>query len=339
MDEIYSAFQDALASIKLLPSGQGHHITDSVQVYVVAFLGGGTGSGIVADVGVILRDMLATELQGQRLLLFGILPSDRMPGAGSNEESWRKSNATAAVLEVIATGLAARGTPNGVYRKRLLNRVYTIPEGPIFNEVYLIGRTNLNDVDRVAYMAGLDLFQRITDASGVGDRERSQSPDFKDLKGVDDRELYTNFSTSCPIEVRFPALEVADTFASLAAGRLLQLPDFVGEVPPEPAPTIEEQEEWEQTWDTYARPSQGATDDSTLVAPLLSFQASQFIGASSTRRNILWSQLEEAIRRIPAQLDRTRQIILKQETDRLDTIPDAQEGDMSSFTARRLTHL
>jgi tubulin-like protein len=343
LDEVYGALRNALAAIELLPTGQGHRITDSVQVYVVTFLGGGTGSGIMSDIGIILRDMLATELKGQRLILFGILPGDHMPGAGAREESWRKSNSAAAMFEMIGTSLAAQGAPDGVYRKRLLGRQFEIHEGPLFNEVYLVGRTNLDDVDKIAHMVGLDLFQRITDASGVGDRERSQSPDFHELKIPDGQGIFTNFSTSCPVEVRFPAREVADAFAHLAAGRLLQIERFVGEIPAEYADKEEDRDRWEEKWDTYARP---APDDapsgstSADVRKLPSFSANQFIGVGPLRRNTLWKQVEDAIARMPAELARARRAILQLETDRFDSIPEeGPEGSQSSFTGRRLNHL
>lgn len=340
LDEVYGALRNALAAIELLPTGQGHRITDSVQVYVVTFLGGGTGSGIMTDVGVILRDMLATELRGQRLILFGILPGDHMPGAGAREESWRKSNSAAAMFEMIGTSLAAQGARDGVYRKRLLGRQFEIHEGPIFNEVYLVGRTNLDDVDKIAHMVGLDLFQRITDASGVGDRERSQSPDFHELKIPDGQGIFTNFSASCPVEVRFPAREVVDAFAYVAAGRLMQLEDFVGEIPPEYVGDEDDYARWEEKWDGYARPTPGATPDSADVPPLLSFGANQFIGTGAMGRNLLWKQVEEAIRRVPTVLDRVRRNILKQETAEVDNVPVMEPGgDRASFTARRLTHL
>lgn len=347
LDRVYGAIQDALASIKVLPPGQGHHVTDSVQVYVVAFLGGGTGSGIVVDIGVLLRDMLQTEMEGQRLLLFGILPADRIPGSGTNEESWRKSNAAAAILETLALELAGGGSPtnNKFYRKRLLDRDFMVPEGPLFNEIYLTGRTNLNDVDRVAHLVGLDLFQRITDASGIGDRERSQSPDFKDLKRTDDRELFTNFSTSCPVEVRFPLRETCEAFAYLAAGRLLQLPDFVGGIPAEPVPSQDDLGEWEEKWDQYARPAVGIVDtdpQTTLVSPLLQFEPSQFIGASAVKRRILWDQAQDYLNRIPTRLDRVRQRIYDQELDRFNDIPEAENTSgsyLESYSTRRLTHL
>lgn len=347
LDDIYKPIQDALASIKLLPSGQGHVVTDSVQVYVVAFLGGGTGSGIVADLAVILRNMLSGEMEGQRLLLFGILPLDHIPGAGSNEESWRRSNATAALLEILATGLAAAGRRDGFYRKRLLSRSYVIPKGPLFNEMFLTGRTNLDDVDKVARMIGLDVFQRITDASGIGDSARTQSPDLKNLKDTDDEDLPTNISASCPIEVRFPTDEICDAFAYLTAGRMLKSPTFVGSVPPEPVPDDPDKTHkmWRNKLEDYAKPSlssRGATGQAaTLAKALVLFEADQFVGTGPNGRRMLWDDAREQIGRFPAELERVRDAIEAVERKRIDTIPEEelQVNQQLSYPAQRLNHL
>src|SRR5579883_3623657 len=140
-DKVEKELRAALASVSQLTGRENEVRSLGAQVYVVSFLGGGTGSGIVSDIAVMIRQMLIGEQRQQRLVLFGILPGDSMPGVNANTESWRKSNATAALLEIMAHGQATQiiSGVSGPYEKYLLAHSYFVPDAPIFNEIYLLG--------------------------------------------------------------------------------------------------------------------------------------------------------------------------------------------------------
>lgn len=320
-DRVEQAISDCLGHVHYMGLGEGERRSAAVQVYFVAFLGGGTGSGIVADLAVLVRNMLTGDQKQQRLVLFSILPGDNMPGVNANRRSWRKSNATAALLEIMAHGLAAQAN-GGIYTKYLMAQPYDIVSPTIFNEIYLLGRTNLNSVEGTARIVGLDLFHRITDASGIGNIERSESPDRQVLGAFDDCGLPTNFSTSCPFEVRFPADEVAQAFAEVAAAEMLELPEFIGQRPPRPRPGDQERGEWRRKWDQVAATAPGAVDpNGLLIRQPRTFSATDFEQAPQAQRNVFWAQTERSITDTNNEIARVINIIRMREGQRIATVP------------------
>ncbi len=330
-DDVETSIQDALGKIYRLGTRENEKRALAVQVYVVAFLGGGTGSGIVSDIAVMVRQMLTSEQKNQRLILFAILPGDTLPGVNPNEESWRKSNSTAALVEVMATGMAAQTAPNGLYSKYLLGKEYRVAPGPIFNEVYLFGRTNMNSVEDTARIVGLDIFQRITDASGIGDVERSKAPDRQVLTSVDDENLPTNFSASCPFEVRFPVDETTEAFAEVATSYMLLSPVFIGQRPSYPTPTEAERNVWVQKWrGVAARVTVASGQNDLTISRPAEFTAGQFEDATPQKRAILWQQLIRGLGATNAEIARVM--------DRMRTLEEARIADVTT-TEKRETPL
>ena len=341
-DKVEKALREALAAVSHLSGKENEVRALSAQVYVVSFLGGGTGSGIVSDIAVMMRQMLTGAQKQQRLVLFGILPGDNMPGVSPNEESWRKSNATAALLEIMAHGLAARIDHRNPYLKYLLAQRYLVPDGPIFNEVYLLGRTNLDSVEDTARIVGLDLFQRITDASGVGDIERSKAPDRTVLAGSDDELLPTNFSASCPYEVRFPIEEARRAFAEVAASYMLRLPEFIGQRPPRTPPSDAQRNEWLRKWRGFAvlAPGTPGPNDLSVGQPRL-FKPEEFEDAPSQQRDFMWQQLQRALGDMNIALKQVMERVTDREETRIRTVPTADQ--LGVYTAlglqgRKLIH-
>ncbi len=223
-DKIVQALDEALASIGALPMDRGARPVTEVAVNIVAFLGGGTGSGILPDIAVMARHRILQLNLKHRLNIFCLLP-EHVREATTNDVSWRKSNATATVMELVALSLV-RGRPNGEpgpYLHYMLHTPYEVRGTTIANEVFLFGRTSMTSAEDAARIVGLDLYMRITNASGVGFLERSKAVDRRTLGNFDSNGLPTMFGTSCPLEVAFPAVETATAFARMTAAKALPL--------------------------------------------------------------------------------------------------------------------
>ncbi|HEX8995459.1 MAG TPA: tubulin-like doman-containing protein [Ktedonobacterales bacterium] len=223
-DKIVQALDEALASIGALPMDRGARPVTEVAVNIVAFLGGGTGSGILPDIAVMARHRILQLNLKHRLNIFCLLP-EHVREATTNDVSWRKSNATATVMELVALSLV-RGRSDsapGPYLHYMLHTPYEVRGTTIANEVFLFGRTSMTSAEDAARIVGLDLYMRITNASGVGFLERSKAVDRRTLGNYDSNGLPTMFGTSCPMEVAFPAVDTATAFARLTASKTLPL--------------------------------------------------------------------------------------------------------------------
>jgi hypothetical protein len=335
--KIVQTLESALNAIAQLETTYTARRIYEVQVNIVAFLGGGTGSGILSDVAVILRSLLNNRQYQQRLNLFCILP-DRIQGATNNDISWRKSNATACLLELLALSLAA-GNPatGGRYDKYLFNERYALTSDPIANEVYLIGQTQMKNADDVARIVGLDLFQRITDVSGVGQLEHSTWVNRRSLGARDDRGQPAMFGTSCPMEVRFPAEETAKAFAQLSASLLL--PHLVGREPPPPDVDERMRTEWRNEWREIAILTPNIEGRELAVRPPQEFFESEFEGATADTFHILWSEL---VRRRDATDENIKDAIRRkyeEEAVRFSTPPTQLIKDGLTPLTRQINHL
>jgi len=223
-DRIVQTLDQALAGIGALPTDRGARPVTEVAVNIVAFLGGGTGSGILADLAVMARHRILQLNLKHRLNIFCLLP-EHVREATTNDVSWRKSNATATVMELLALSMSpsradGRALP---YTHYMLSTPYELRGETIANEVFLFGRTAMTSAVDAARIVGLDLYMRITNASGVGFLERSKAVDRRTLGNYDSNGLPTMFGTSCPLEVAFPAVETATAFARLTAAKALPL--------------------------------------------------------------------------------------------------------------------
>jgi hypothetical protein len=222
--KIVQLLDEALSALGALSHERGARPVSEIQINIVAFLGGGTGSGILPDIAVMTRHRVLQLNLKHRLNIFCLLP-EHVREATTNDVSWRKSNATATLLELGALSLT-RGEvrPEGGYApylKYMLNTPYEVRGSTIANEVYLFGQTAMASAENAARIIGLDLYTRITNASGVGFLERSKSVDRRTLGNFDAAGLPTMFGTTCPMEIAFPAAETATAFAQLTAAKLL----------------------------------------------------------------------------------------------------------------------
>ncbi len=249
--KIVQLFDEALSAIGALPLDRNARPVTEIGINIVAFLGGGTGSGVINDIAVMTRHRVLQLNLKHRLNIFCLLP-EHIREATVNDISWRKSNAVATLMEMVALSLA-HGQPrrDGIvepYVKYMLSNPYEVRGTTIANEVYLFGRTSMTSAEDAARIIGLDLYTRITNASGVGFLERSKSVDRRTLGNFDAAGLPTMFGTTCPLEVYFPAYETADAFARLTASKVL--PSVAGDLEAErralSAGELDEVKEWDR---------------------------------------------------------------------------------------------
>jgi hypothetical protein len=333
---IYDVLDRALASVARLGNEQGTAQVRAVQANIVSFLGGGTGSGILADIAVIVRELLMYRQYDQRLNLFCMLP-EPVSGVNPNDVRWRKSNATACLLELIAFSRAAAGSPSGIYEKRMRDRAHRLTNDPLANEVYLIGRSAMDNAGDTARIVGQDLFQRIADASGVGFLEHSKWVDRRTLGATDERGLPTMFGTSCPLEVRFPAEEMALAYAQISASYLLPL--LASYRPAAVAATEVEQREWQKKWRQVARFDAGASNPQAIR--INEFRRSDFEDAVETQLDLLWARLERTEREAEARIKDSIEQHERSELARMKAVPrqGAESGEAVSLINFRILQL
>lgn len=285
--DIYDTLDRALASITSISHHQNARRQNEVRAYIVTFLGGGTGSGILPDLAVMVRDLLSQSQYEQRINLFCMLP-ETVKGASLNDLSWRRSNTLACILELLAYSLGAGASPNSRYKKYMREKIYTLTKDPIANEVFLLGQTLMDDPTNAARLVGLDLFQRIANASGVGYLEYSKQVDRRTLGESDDQGLPTMFGTSCPLEVRFPAEETALAFAQLSAANLLPLLADYRQIPV----MLDDRQKQEliRTWREVAPIN--ANPSAHGAVPHGQIGLDEFLEAEQEQLNSLWSKVQ-----------------------------------------------
>ncbi len=220
--KIDQLLEEALSAVGALPPERGARPVSEVQVNIVAFLGGGTGSGILPDIAVMARHRILQRNLKHRLNIFCLLP-EHVREATTNDVSWRKSNATATLMELIALSLVREKAGGARYTKYMAETPYEVRGETVANEVYLFGKTSMVSAEDAARIIGLDLYMRVTNNSGVGFLERSKAVDRRTLGNFDRQGLPTMFGTTCPLEVAFPAIETATAFARLTASKVLPL--------------------------------------------------------------------------------------------------------------------
>jgi hypothetical protein len=308
---IYDTLDSALVTVTRIDDTLNGKRVNEIQINIVAFLGGGTGSGILPDIAVMARDLLANYQYRQRINLFCMLP-EPVREASQTDLSWRKSNATACLLELLAYSAAAGSRRSGRYNKYMRERVYCLTNDPIANEIYLIGHSSLGDAVGTARIVGLDLFQRTTDASGVGFLEHSKWVDRRTLGETDDRGLPTMFGTSCPLEISFPAYETANAFARISAAHLLPL--LASFKPQNTSASEVDKRNWLREWDNVAR-IDANPGDPRVIRPAV-FNLDDFVEADQHTLDNLWAKLqrfeEETERKVAAVLDIKRSEELQQ---------------------------
>ena len=332
---IYDVLDRAVVTISRLSTDQNVTKVHEVQANIVAFMGGGTGSGVLPDIAVMVRDLLTHRQYKQRINLFCMLP-ESIAGANQNDIRWRKSNAVAGLLELLAYSRAAAPNPTKGYEKFMRNRMHRLTNDPIANEIYLIGHAAMNDAGDTARIVGLDLFQRATDAAGLGFLEHSKWVDRRTLGAEDDRGLPTMFGTSCPLEVRFPAEETARAFAQISASSLLPL--LASYKPGSVQVSAPEKQEWQKKWRQVARFEANVSDP--LVIKIEEFRPSDFEDAAQAHLDLLWARLERYERDTERRIKELIEMKRREEQSFIREMPmRANNAEQMSLINQRISHL
>jgi Tubulin like len=337
---IYDTLERALTAIMRVDTRQSTEWKNEVQVHIVTFLGGGTGSGILADIAVMVRYLLANRQHEQHINLFCMLP-ESVKGLNPTDLDLRKSNATACLLELVAFSLAAGGVSGtDRYRKYMRTKEYYLTKDTIANEIFLIGQSSMDHPSAIPRIVGLDIFQRITDASGIGYKEHSQQLERRTLLGEsDDRGLPTMFGTSCPLEVRFPTEETAMAFAKLSAAYLLPLLVALNSLHSVTIPDSDRRH-WIQEWDAVAPIDANPSNPKGIRPTPLNFD--EFEEADQTRLDYLW---KNKVLRSEREIEqRIQEVLSTKEKEEMGHIPEwprtyNQNDVTTSLLDLRIKHL
>jgi hypothetical protein len=225
-------------------------------------------------------------------------------------------------MELVALSLAsgerrADGRP-GPYMKYMLSNPYEVRGTTVANEVYLFGRTSMTSAEDAARIVGLDLYTRLTNASGAGFLERSKSVDRRTLGNFDANGMPTMFGTTCPLEVVFPAYETADAFARLTASKVL--PNVAGDLEAErralSASELDEVKEWDRAL---------APDEP------MAFTERSFRTAGRDRLDVLEARLHKQIEEASAQI---KERAAAKELDEKQKIHAAHLGPLAAQVQR-----
>jgi Tubulin like len=334
--KIKDALENGFRELENLRNRQNEKAVKEIQVCIVAFLGGGTGSGIIGDITLQVRQMLIHRGYAQHIILFCALP-DAVQGVDGYSMDWRKSNATASLLEIVALSLVGEAQQGGVYQKYLLDEVQEVQSGPIANEIYLYGRTAVGSIEGTMSIVALDLFQRITDGGGVGELEHNAWMGRHALSGKDDRGLPTMFGTSCPLAVIFPAQEVALAYAQLSARHIL--PKLVNVKPPPPQISEQQRQDWLNEWRDVALLEANVLGKSLAVTPPRQFSKGEFDDIEPGNLDGLQADLEQRQIETDQQIAAAIQVKEAQERQSIKTPPQAAPGENSSPAFKKVNHL
>jgi hypothetical protein len=326
VDEISTRIEHLLSALVSYGGERTERRARDILVNIVAFLGGGTGSGTLPAVALLVRNILRRNGYPARVFVYCLLP-EHIGSATPQEISWRRSNAVATLEELMA--LSVLGHTTSGYQKLVGSMALDVEAEPVANEIFLYGRTEMGSPAQVAQIAAMDMLMRICDRSGVGRHERSLQSDLQCLIQRDDRNLYTMFGTSCPMEVVLPARELAEAFAYRSARTLIQDLTSHGRsvtghgprVGPgargdDPSATI--RTELRQRYLKRAQPWRDALRPSIQRLPAAPFERAR------TQRALeaLWEAMEDRVDRAAAEMEHLRDALLAEEEQAIDaTVP------------------
>ncbi len=194
--------------------------TDLMTINIVCFLGGGTGSGSLPALTALARHVLRKQNRGGNIFVYAMLPVN-VGNVAPERQTLQKSNSLAALLELEA--LMLKGDDKSqAFIMDLGNRQIRVPGG-LVDEIFLFDDTQLGDqVDQMAQLIGMAIAMRMQNLSGIGKKEQAVRPDLTALQEHDDGGLITNVGSVCPLEVVFPAKDLATGFARRRAEALLR---------------------------------------------------------------------------------------------------------------------
>ncbi len=214
---------------------------------------------------------------------------------------------------------------------------------PVANEIFLLGRTEMSSPAQVAQIAAMDMQMRICDRSGVGRHERSLQSDLQCLGQRDDRNLYTMFGTTCPMEVVLPARELAEAYAFRSARTLIK--DLTGQARTPGGngarPTANRNDdaassiraELRQRYLKRAQPLRDALRPEIQRLPVGPFERAR----TQRALDVLWEAMEERVERAAAQMEDDRKALQAEEEQAIDvTVPPAPSNGTGPLALWRM---
>ncbi len=214
---------------------------------------------------------------------------------------------------------------------------------PVANEIFLLGRTEMSSPAQVAQIAAMDMQMRICDRSGVGRHERSLQSDLQCLGQRDDRNLYTMFGTTCPMEVVLPARELAEAYAFRSARTLIK--DLTGQARTPGGngarPTANRNDdaassiraELRQRYLKRAQPLRDALCPEIQRLPVGPFERAR----TQRALDVLWEAMEERVERAAAQMEDDRKALQAEEEQAIDvTVPPAPSNGTGPLALWRM---
>ncbi|MBN1483887.1 MAG: hypothetical protein JXA37_04130 [Chloroflexia bacterium] len=214
--------------IKRISTGQGTVIggqaKNHVRVNIVAYLGGGTGSGCLPAVTLLAHEALTRTGTEGSIRLFCIIP-ESIREAGGQLQPRAASNALACLVELVSMHIKDHISKSQNETVRLSRRVGRqqagLSQGRLSSQVFLYNRTGSRSLDQVTNLVATDLVLRIVDGHGVGEEEVNELTNLRSLDAGDDKDQPTMFSCSCPLQLVFPARALARGFAIKATQEML----------------------------------------------------------------------------------------------------------------------
>ncbi|HEV7126584.1 MAG TPA: tubulin-like doman-containing protein, partial [Ktedonobacterales bacterium] len=325
VDEVTTRIEHLLSALVSYGGERTERRARDILVNIVAFLGGGTGSGTLPDIALLVRNILRRNGYPARVFIYCLLP-EHIGSATPQEISWRRSNEVATLQELMALSILGHTTTG--YKKVLGSMQLDVEAEPIANEIFLLGRTEMSSPAQVAQIAGMDMAMRISDRSGVGRHERSLQSDLQCLAQRDDRNLYTMFGTTCPMEVVLPARELAEAFAYRSARTLIKDLTGSGRAPATTAGRAAANRGEEQTAgirgelrQRYLKRAQPWHD--ALRPDVQRLPARPFENARTQRAlDVLYDAMEERAERATADMEEASKALLREEEQATDaTVP------------------
>lgn len=194
--------------------------TDLLTINIVCFLGGGTGSGSLPALTTLARHVLRKQNRGGNIFIYAMLPVN-VGNVAPERQALQKSNSLAALLELEA--LMLKGDDKAKpFLVELGNRQIRVPGG-LVDEIFLFDDTQLGDqIDQISQLVGMAIAMRMQNMTGIGKKEQAVRPDLTALQEHDDGGMITNIGSICPLEVVFPAKDLAAGFARRSAEKLLR---------------------------------------------------------------------------------------------------------------------
>jgi hypothetical protein len=194
--------------------------TDLITINIVCFLGGGTGSGALPALATLSRHVLRKLNRGGNIFIYAMLPVN-VGNIPPERQTIQKSNSLAALLELEA--LLLKGDDKSqAFTYEMGNLSIRVPSG-LVDEIFLLEDTQLGDqIEQISQLVGMAIAMRMQNLTGIGKREQALRPDLTALQEHDDAGLITNVGSLCPLDVIYPAHDLAVGFARRRAEALLR---------------------------------------------------------------------------------------------------------------------